>query len=160
MSPNLLIYISLGTAVLSLILAIYAAVAASKVRNWRKFFGSKSDSPDNLEDIIEQIVDKIKQLDTQGINTSITLGNVARQLNTATQHVGIVRYNGNGDDGGNLSFSAALLDAHQSGILLTSLHGRQQNRIYAKVVVKGASESTLSEEEKEALVQALTNKHN
>jgi len=157
MSSNTLIYISLAAAGISLALGLYAAFTATKVRKWRKFFEDKEQAPENLEDIIEQIVDKIKELDTRSTQTSSTLETIAKQLNTATQHVGIIRYNGNGDDGGNLSFSAALLDAHQSGILLTSLHGRQQNRIYAKVVINGASESTLSEEEKEALIQAITN---
>ena len=127
------------------------------MRAWRKFFANPNEKPENLEDIIQQIVDKIYQLDASNLQTEKMLDGINQQLNTATQNVGIDRYNGNGDDGGNLSFSTALLDAHQSGILITSLHGRQQNRIYAKVVTKGASESTLSDEEKEALVQAITN---
>ncbi len=121
----------------------------------KKYF-RKENQPENLEEVVEHIIAKLTQLDDHAAKTSATLENISDQLNTATQHVAIIRYNSNGDDGGNLSFSAAFLDAHQSGIVLTSLHGRQNNRIYAKVITSGASESTLSEEEREALINALT----
>lgn len=156
MSPTILTYISLGASILALIAAIYAIVSTGKIRTWRQFFGGAND-PENLEDIIEQLVEKLKELEAGGAMTASTLDAVANQLNKATQNVGIVRYNSNGDDGGNLSFSAAMLNAHQTGIVITSLHGRQQNRIYAKVITAGASENTLSDEEREALIQAITN---
>lgn len=156
MSVTNLDYISLGIAGLALLLAIYSTFSARKTRAFRKFFG-ENNQPDDLEEIINQIVSKIELLDTDSKASSKMLESVATQLNTATQHVGLIRYNSNGDDGGNLSFSLALLDAHQSGIVLTSLHGRQNNRIYSKVVTTGTSESTLSAEEREALIQAITN---
>lgn len=160
MSADILIYVSLGASALALALGLYAAIVAGKSRAWKKFFGNKNTGPENLQDMIDQIVEKIQEIDSHGLATAKSLQAVAEQLETATQNVGMVRYNGNGDDGGNLSFSAALLDAHQSGIILTSLHGRQQNRIYAKTVINGKSESTLSEEEKDALIHALTKNHN
>jgi len=158
MSVAVLTNISLVASILALILGFYAVFATGKIRAWRRFFGSSNDSvPENLEDIIEQLVNKLKVLEAAGADTAQTLEATTNQLAKAIQHVGIVRYNGNGDDGGNLSFSVALLDAHQTGIIITSLHGRQQNRIYAKAVTAGASENTLSGEEREALILALTN---
>jgi hypothetical protein len=159
MSDAVLIYISLGASGIALILSIFSAISSGQLRAWKRYFRADN-HPENLEEIVEQITNKLRKLDDDSDRTKLTLESLANQLNTATQHVGIVRYNGNGDDGGNLSFSAAFLDAHQSGIVLTSLHGRQQNRIYAKVVTDGASINTLSEEEREALIQAITNKHN
>jgi hypothetical protein len=159
MSPTILAYISVGTAGIALILAIYAIVAVGQVRKWRKIFSgtnSQENSPADLEEVIEQIAQRLSILDQASEQTTFTLEALATQLNTATQHVGVVRYNGNGDDGGNLSFSAAFLDAHQTGIVITSLHGRANSRIYAKVITSGASEQTLSEEEREALIQAVT----
>ena len=156
MSATILAYIGLGVAGIALILGIYAIISVGQVRKWRKIFSGASE-PETLEEVMEQVAKRLEQLHEASEQTTITLEAIAKQLNTATQHVGIVRYNGNGDDGGNLSFSAALLDAHQSGIVITSLHGRANSRIYAKVIMNGASEQTLSEEEREALIQALTN---
>ncbi len=160
MNANILIYISLAASGIALGLGIFAVFTSSKSRTLKRFFSNKDTYPDDLQDMIDQIVEKIEELDSQSNQTIKNLQEISTQLNTAVQNVGIIRYNGNGDDGGNLSFSIALLNSHQSGLILTSLHGRQQNRIYTKVVNKGESESTLSEEEKEALIQALTNKHN
>lgn len=162
MNATVLAYISLGVAGIALILGIYALMAAGQVRKWRNYFSNKNSSenvPNNLEAVIEKIVVQLERLDEASEQTTITLEAIAKQLNTATQHVGLIRYNGNGDDGGNLSFSVALLDAYQSGVVITSLHGRQQSRIYTKIVTEGKSEQTLSEEEREAIIQAITNKH-
>jgi Protein of unknown function (DUF4446) len=158
MSASILDISAMVIAGIALILSIYAVIAVGQVRKWRKYFSSDSE-PENLEDIIETIAQRLELLDKADDRTVSTLEAIAKQLNTATQHVGILRYNGNGDDGGNLSFSAAMLDGAQSGIIITSLHGRQNSRIYAKVITRGASEQTLSEEEREALIQALTNNH-
>jgi hypothetical protein len=72
----------------------------------------------------------------------------------ALQKIGIVRFNPFGDDGGNFSFSVALLDGHNTGVVLTSMHGRQQNRIYSKRILNGVSEVVLTEEEKQAVADA------
>lgn len=160
MSATVLTYLSLGLAAIAIILGIYTLVAVGQVRRWRKIFSGGSNQenlPENLETIMEVVAQRLELLDRASEQTTITLEAIAKQLDTATQHVGIIRYNGNGDDGGNLSFSAAFLNAHQTGILITSLHGRQNSRIYTKVITAGASEQTLSEEEREALIQAVTN---
>jgi len=56
--------------------------------------------------------------------------------------------------GGDQSFSIALLDKQNSGVVITSLYTRDGNRVYAKPIENGTSEYTLSKEEKEALSRA------
>jgi hypothetical protein len=51
--------------------------------------------------------------------------------------------------------SIALLDATRSGIVLSSIHHRDQARLYAKQVHDGRSELELSPEEAEAVRLAL-----
>ena len=72
----------------------------------------------------------------------------------AIQHVGIVRYNPFDDTGSNQSFALALLDADGNGVVISSLHSRQQTRVYLKEIVGGRSEAQLSGEETEALGRA------
>jgi hypothetical protein len=57
--------------------------------------------------------------------------------------------------GGRLSFSAALLNDHGDGIVITSINGRSETRTYAKPVKGLTSEHNLSEEEREAIAAAL-----
>lgn len=70
------------------------------------------------------------------------------------QKVGIVRFNPFKELGGDQSFSIALLDGRDNGIVLTSLYTREGNRVYAKPVQNGTSSYHLSEEEKEAIKKA------
>jgi uncharacterized protein DUF4446 len=76
-------------------------------------------------------------------------------LRAAVQQVGLVRYDAFEDVGGRLSFSCALLDDHGGGVVLTSINGRQETRVYAKPVTAGTSSYNLSVEEQEAIQQAL-----
>ena len=70
------------------------------------------------------------------------------------QKVGLVRFNPFKELGGDHSFSLAILDSHDSGIVITSLHARDRTRVYMKDIKKGKSESELSAEEKNALTSA------
>lgn len=74
------------------------------------------------------------------------------------KHVAVVRYDAFADMGGRLSFSAAVVDDAGDGIVLSSIHARGESRTYAKGVVGGASDATLSPEEQQALAAARTGK--
>ena len=79
-------------------------------------------------------------------------------LGQALRHVAVVRYDAFGDMGGRLSFSAAVVDDHGDGLVLSSIHARGESRTYAKGVVGGASDATLTPEEQQALAAARTGK--
>lgn len=68
------------------------------------------------------------------------------------QKIGLVRFNPFNDTGGDQSFILALVDAHNTGIIITALYSRSGTRWYTKRVTKGkGAEHELSEEEKKAL---------
>jgi uncharacterized membrane protein YccC len=71
------------------------------------------------------------------------------------QKVGVVRFNPFADTGGDQSFAVALLDADGNGVVLSSLHGRADTRIFAKQVQRGRSKHALSDEEQDAIRKAL-----
>jgi hypothetical protein len=60
--------------------------------------------------------------------------------------------------GGDLSFALALLTPQGNGVVLCSLVGRDECRIYAKNVVRGKSSYLLSDEEQIAIKKALNQK--
>src|SRR3972149_4693596 len=76
-------------------------------------------------------------------------------LQSCIRHVGVVRYDAFRDMGGHMSFSLALLGPRHKGVVLSILNGRDGSRGYAKAVQGGRSTSPISEEEQEALAQAL-----
>jgi hypothetical protein len=72
------------------------------------------------------------------------------------QRLGFKRYNPFTDTGGDQSFTAAFLDDLGDGIMISSLHSRENTRLYAKKVEGGkVSTQTLSSEEQEVIKQAL-----
>ncbi len=81
-------------------------------------------------------------------------------LGQALRHVAVVRYDAFGDMGGRLSFSAAIVDDDGDGLVVSSIHARGESRTYAKGVVGGSSDATLTPEEQQALAAARTGKEN
>jgi hypothetical protein len=64
------------------------------------------------------------------------------------QKIGLLRFNPFKDTGGDQSFILALLDAKDTGVVITALYSRSGTRWYAKKVAKGKGmEHELSEEE-------------
>jgi hypothetical protein len=75
---------------------------------------------------------------------------------TSLQHIGLVRFNPFEDTGSDQSFAIALLDGERDGIVISSLHGRANTRVFAKPVQAGASPHTLSTEEEQAIRIAVS----
>ena len=81
---------------------------------------------------------------------------VGDETKSHLQKMGFVRFNPFNDTGGDQSFCLAILNGHDTGIVISSLHSREQTRIYAKRIVAGKTEGVeLSREEAEALNRAL-----
>ena len=78
------------------------------------------------------------------------------RLDGAISHWGLIRYDAYNEMSGRQSTSVALLDSSRSGIVLSSIHHRDQARLYAKQVSEGKGELKLSPEEEEALRLALS----
>ena len=72
------------------------------------------------------------------------------------QKVALMRFNPFDELGGDHSFTLALLDAHDNGIIFTGLHTRERTRVYVKNIVEGKSPIELSKEEERVLKEALT----
>jgi hypothetical protein len=78
-----------------------------------------------------------------------------RRIDHTMAYRSLVRYDAYGEMSGRQSTSIALLDATRSGIVLSSIHHRDQARLYAKQVRDGTPELELSPEEIEAVRIAL-----
>jgi hypothetical protein len=83
------------------------------------------------------------------------LGGAEARLDGAIAYRSIVRYDAYNEMSGRQSTSIALLDTHRSGVVLSTIHHRDQARMYAKQIVDGAGLLQLSPEEEEAVRLAL-----
>lgn len=90
---------------------------------------------------IEDLKKKIKQIEDHALSH--------------IHKIGLIRFNPFKDIGGKQSFVLSLLDAENSGVVVTSLHGRQETRWYVKMVKRGQGVNyELSKEEIEAVKKA------
>ncbi len=82
---------------------------------------------------------------------------VSRAQASALHHIqrfALERYRAFPDVGGDQSFSLALLDARGNGLVLTSIYGRDESRVFAKQVKGGRATHPLSAEEARVLAVA------
>ena len=75
------------------------------------------------------------------------------RLKSCVQNLRVLRYNAFDNTGSDLSYSVALVDEENNGVVLSSIYGREENRCYAKPVIAGKSQYVLSKEEQEVLQQ-------
>jgi len=79
---------------------------------------------------------------------------VAASVKRTLGRIGVVRYDAYAEIGGAQSFSAALLDEHGDGVVITSITGRNDGRTYLKSVSAGEGSQPLSDEEAAAVAAA------
>ncbi len=99
---------------------------------------------------------QVRALESQRPVGTGDLAALRADIAQALRHVAVVRYDAFGDMGGRLSFSAAVVDDRGDGLVFSAIHARGESRTYAKGVVGGGSDATLTPEEQQALAAART----
>jgi len=109
---------------------------------------------ESLIRVLEKVLAKI-EWDTKEIGeVKKEIGKIKDLDRLHLQKVGMVRFNPFRETGGDHSFTVALLDATDTGLVLTGIHTRERTRIYTKAIINGKGEFELSENERKALVRA------
>ncbi len=143
-----------AVAIVCLVAVAALALRLSRVRKNLVVLRGNGDAVD----IFGVVGRAMKSIDTLGTRVDSLVarqedGEVHQKL--ALQRFGLVRYDAFEEMGGRLSFSAALLDDHGDGIVITSINGRTETRTYAKPIRQMLSEHNLSEEENAAIAAAM-----
>jgi hypothetical protein len=148
---TLLVLVALGVGALGVVFAIFATGGRARHR--------EPGGPIRLDDALRGVLDgQSKRIDRleQAVRTLNKTDKQQQELiEGSVRHVTLLRYDAFEDVGGRLSFSLAMLDDHGTGVVLTSINGRQETRVYAKPITDGHSSYNLSSEEEEAIRQAL-----
>ncbi|HET8569570.1 MAG TPA: DUF4446 family protein [Candidatus Limnocylindria bacterium] len=146
--------------VLAVAVAVLAAWAALIFRDQRVLRSRlrrvfADDARGGLDEVLDREMGRIDKL-TERLDALNTL---QRELEAAAQRavsrVGVVRFNPFPDMGGDQSFAIALLDVLGNGVVVSSIHGRGETRVFAKSVAGGRSTHQLSDEEQDAIRRAL-----
>lgn len=143
--------VAMGVSVVAFLLSLTAAARGRRSR--------EPDGPVSLDGALRGVLDgqqgHLQRLEQAIRALDATDKRTARDIAAAVRRVALLRYDAFEDVGGRLSFSCALLDDHGTGIVLTSINGRQETRVYAKPVEERNSGHNLSAEEQEAIRRAM-----
>lgn len=116
----------------------------------------QSDKIDDIDELLESYAKKFQTIDNKLDKAFTELQSHSIILNYTLHKVAIKRFNPFADMGGDTSFTVALLNNENSGIVITYIATREQGgRSYAKPIEKGRANQQLSEEEAEVLATAI-----
>jgi hypothetical protein len=116
---------------------------------------TKGISTHGLKEILEEILRTQNELVEEKERLTKELIGLTKDGELHIQKIGLERFNPFSDTGGSQSFTLAILDGHNNGLVMTSLYARTGNRWYVKEVRLGkGKEYDLSKEELSAIHKA------
>jgi hypothetical protein len=151
-----------NTTILLIILGIFAvwlAVCTVVLVNLMRHYNqlTRGVTTAGLKDVLEKLLDNQKKNTLSQLEQDKAIQLLAAQSLHHIQRIGLVRFNPFADTGGSQSFTLAILDKQNTGIVMTSLYARSGNRWYIKEVAFGkAKDVALSKEEEAAIHRAET----
>lgn len=150
--------IVLALVILMVIQFIMLAGQSERLNRLHKLLRSMLTGPEG-EDLAAQLERSMRESTSayeQGLALQQQMQGLQTTLESCTQKCSVVRYDAYGDVSGQQSFSLAMLDGNNNGIIITALYGRHDTRCFGKTINAGGAVQTLSDEETEALAQALS----
>ena len=157
MMADHLFYLMAGMFALILILLVITGSLWFRLSSLRKRYREALAGTDgrNLERMLVDYIDETKKVSDDNRRIEEEQQRMDALLQRAVTRMGIVRFSAFDGMGSDLSYAVALLDSHDNGVVLSSIFGRDESRCYAKPVEGGHSSYTLTQEEKEALKDAM-----
>ena len=106
-------------------------------KKYRKFMRGVSNK--NLEELILSKLDEVDKAAAKADEAINKCKVIQEEIKGCVNKVAIMRYKAFPDVGSDLSFSIAILDSYNDGVLITGIYSRQDSVTYAKPVDKGIS---------------------
>ena len=146
-----------GVAVVALLACLLLAARLRRVRrDQRAVLGDgQQDLVGHAASLQQQFQALRSYVEDAAARLDARLGMAEQRLDKAVAYFALVRYDAYDEMSGRQSTSIVLMDADRSGLVLSSIHHREQARLYAKQIHQGQPELELSPEESEAIRLAL-----
>ena len=146
----------IAIVLIQFIMFITLLVKNSKLQNrYRKVMRGVNNK--NLETLIIDYLDKVESSKASMDGVVERFNELDNRIERCIQKTAIMRYQAFDDVGADLSYSIALLDDHNDGVIITGIYGRNESTSYAKPIDNGISRYDLSEEEEDVLMKAINN---
>lgn len=150
-------FIIIALLVVTIILIIVTILLLNAVnkleRKYKKLMRGTTNI--NLEELINSKLDEIDNSKASASEALEKYELLKNEMKNCVNKVAIMRYKAFEDVGSDLSFSIAILDDHNDGVMITNIYSRHDSTTYAKPIDKGISRYDLSEEENHVLKEAI-----
>ena len=135
---------------LILLVIVLTYIVVKNNKDYIKFM-KKIGNGNNIDEMLKTYIKDVKEIKRDNSEIKAYYTKLDDDISSCIQKTGILRYNAFRDVGGDLSFTMALLDREDNGIVLNGIYGSESSNIYAKPIKKGQSTYQLSDEEKYAI---------
>ena len=143
-------------SILSLALSLILGFLFFKFYNYYTKASTKG-KKQSLIQILDTVLKKDEELEKEVEKLNKYCLFLEERLSFTIQKVGLLRFNPFKDTGGDQSFILALVDEHNTGVIISGLHTRSCTRWYAKKIEEGKGvEHELSRDEVKALKNAAS----
>lgn len=118
----------------------------------------KGASSKTLKAVLEDLLKQVAATQKEVVYLNKRCDTIEKDGANHIQNIGLLRFNPFKDTGGNQSFILSLIDAKNTGVIISGLYSRSGTRWYAKKVISGkGAEHELSDEEKKVLRETEKN---
>lgn len=148
-APTAILALFVAFAVETVLLAVLARRLKRDGAKWQILLDGVRG--ENLERLLQDHLRERMALEARVEEALARIKELEGKMLRCKRHLGLVRYDAFEDVGGSQSFALSLYDDEGNGIVLSSLIGRSDCRVYCKPIKGGASERHLSQEELEAI---------
>ena len=153
-ASDLLVIILLILVIILMVCVFNLSLGLNRLNRKYKLF-MKGKEGQSLERLFKRKFDLIEKLIRSTDRNAEEIEKLWKVSDQSLNKYGIVKYDAFEDMGGKLSFVLALLDKNNTGFLVNAIHSRENCFLYIKEIVNGESYVMLSDEEIEALRQAV-----
>lgn len=154
---QLMFGVAIALSVVCIITSILLIITLCKLKKLKRRVDALTRGKDaeSMEDSILNFFERIECLEDAEKKMHKDIRDIKENLKITYQKTGLVKYDAFREMSGALSYSLALLDKENNGILISSMYSREGCYTYAKEIVNGECKINLSYEEQEALKHAV-----
>ena len=154
-SPEAALGALVGVIALLLVLVIVLFVRLSSLRSLYEKMMVGGESGQSMEKMLLAYIEETRRVAEENAKLREENARIDALLKTAITKVGVVRFSAFQDMGSDLSYAVAMLDAHNNGVVFSSIFAREDSRSYVKPIEDGRSTYTMTKEEEQALKHAI-----
>ena len=153
-NPIVLVTILLINTILTVLFLISTIIAGKGYKELNKryiAFMNRLSNGENVEGMLQEYLNVVNEVSNRSKNNESEIKKIKEKMKKCLQKIGLIRYNAYHDTGSDLSFTMALMDEEENGVVVNGLYSRESSSIFAKPLAKGETKYNLSAEEIQAI---------